>query len=280
MRLLLISAGTVIFTLMILLMARFYGLSQPYIPYDHEFLKAAKPWHVVKIHSAPEAQEVLNRNKDVIFWLDLSKTLDGHFLILNPERKFQLTPELLKEKFRGDKNFDYDLKTLRLFYDKEPLLENFLTEFPGSRFILNVLDNAPEVHLTLISEIKTHNAGNRVLIQSDIDLVLSSIKELEPLWLFGTSLSDIMKLNTFDSIGLAPTSPFHGDVFISPMKVMGRPAFTESVLNEIRRRLKPVVLGPLVSEQEIVDARSLKPDGYIYDNSRLFLKELDQHPAQ
>jgi hypothetical protein len=119
-----------------------------------------------------------------------------------------------------------------------------------------------------------------VLIQSDTEIVIKSIKEQKPLWLFGTSRSDVMKIVSFDSIGLGPASPFHGDVFISPLKIMNRAAFNEDVLTEIRRRKKLVILGPLLTEQEIVDARSLKPDGYIYDNSRLFLKELDQSPAQ
>jgi hypothetical protein len=151
MRLLLISAGTIILTLMLLLMIRFWGLSQPYQAFNHEFLKAPTPWQVVKIHSAPEAQALLNHNKEVIFWLDLAKTSDGHFLIINPERKITLTPDLLKENYRSDKTYFYDLKFLRLYYDKEPLLADFLAEFPGNRFILNIQDNAPDIQTAVIN---------------------------------------------------------------------------------------------------------------------------------
>ncbi len=280
MRLLFISAGAVIVTLLILLMTRIWGLSQPYQAYEHPFLTKDRPWQAVKISSVVEGKSLAKSNKDVIFWLDLSKTQDGHFLVLNPNRNIQLTPELLKEKFRGPKTFFYDLKFLRLFYDREPLAEEFLASFPSQRFILNILDNAPDVHTAVSALAVKHKAENRILFQSDIELVLKSIKELHPLWLFGTSRSDIMRLLSFDSIGVLPASPFYGDVFISPMKVLDRPAFNENVLIEMRRRKKPVVLGPLQSEAEIVDARSLNPDAYIYENSRLFLKELDQDPAQ
>jgi hypothetical protein len=280
MRLLFISAGAVIVTLLILLITRFWGLSQPYQAFEHPFLTQEKPWRAVKISSLSEAKVLLKNNKDVIFWLDLSKTQDGHFFVLNPNRNIQLTPELLKEKFRGPKTFFYDLKFLRLFYDVEPLAEDFLGSFQNQRFIFNILDNAPDVHTAVGVLAAKYQAENRILFQSDIELVLRSIKELHPLWLFGTSRSDTMRLLSFDSIGVLPASPFYGDVFISPMKVLDRPAFNENVLDEMRRRKKPIVLGPLQSEAEIVDARSLNPDGYIYENSRLFLKELDQDPAQ
>ena len=235
---------------------------------------------VVKVHDVATGTTLIKRNKDAIFWLDLLKTQDGFFLVQNPSRKALLTPDLLKENFRSDKTYYYDLRFLRLYYDSEVLLEDFLAAFPNQKFILNIQDNATDVHKSLVQTVKQSKADDRVLFQSDIELVLQSIKEIQPLGIFGTSQSDLMRLLSFDSIGLLPASPFYGDVFIAPFKVLKRPAFNENILLEMQRRLKPIILGPLKNTQELVDARSLKPDGYIYENSELFLNELDQDPAQ
>jgi hypothetical protein len=280
MRLILISVGAVLVTLLVLVMTRFWGLSQPYQAFEHPFLTAGRPWQAVKITAIKDGKTLLANNKDVIFWLDLAKTRDGFFMVVDLNRKIQLTSELLKENFRGQKTFLYDLKFLRIYFDKEPLLAEFLEAFPKQRFILNILDNAPDVHTKVAEIILKYKAENRVLLQSDIELVLKSLKEKHPLWLFGTTRSDTMRLLSFDSVGVLPASPFYGDVFVSPLKVLNRPAFNEDILVEMRRRKKAIMLGPLQTEAEIVDARSLNPDGYIYENSHLFLKELDQSRAQ
>jgi hypothetical protein len=280
MRLLLISAGTLLVFGILLLMARMWGLSQGYQAFSHPFLEAPKPWIAVQVHDLATADTALQKKKDVIFWLDLAKTQDGQFLVVDPNSKIQLTPELMKEQYHGEKTYFYDLKVLRLAYDKEPLLPEFLERYPKTRMILNIRDNAMGIHTALQETIKKFNASDRVLFQSDIELVLRSLKDLEPLWLFGTTRSDIMRLLNFDSVGLLPACPYYADVFVSSFKVLGRPAFNQNVLNEVRRRKKSIILGPLENEAEVIDARRLNPDGYIYGNTQVFMSELDQHPAQ
>lgn len=280
MRLLFISLGTVFVFGMLLLMTRFWGLSQGYQAFAHPFLEPAKPWAAVRVFDLKTAETMVQKKKDVIFWLDLVKTQDHQFLVVNPDRRIDLTPELMKEAYHGNKTYFYDLQVLRKVYDQELSLNEFLEKFPTTRMILNIRDNAMAVHTTLADLINKENASPRVLIQSDIELVLKTIKELQPLWLYGTSRSDIMRLLNFESIGLLPTCSFVGDVFIAPFKIHRRAAFNVGVLEEARRRKKTIFLGPLENEAEVLDAHSLNPDGFIYANSELFRKDLDQHPAQ
>ncbi len=280
MRLLFISVGTLLVFGMLLFMTRLWGLSQGYQAFEHPFLEAAKPWQVVRVFDLKEAEALVQKKKDVIFWLDLAKSQDHKFLVVDINRKVELTPDSMKEAFRGNKNYFYDLSVLRSVYEKEYLLDEFLEKFPNTRMIFNIRDNAMSIHTSITELITLKKASDRVLIQSDVELVLKTTKELQPLWLYGTSRSDIMRLLNFDSMGLLPTCAFVGDVFIAPFKVLRRPAFNQDVLTEVRRRKKHILLGPLESGAEILDAQSLKPDGYIYANSELFLKELDQHPAQ
>ncbi len=280
MRLLFISVGTLFVFVMLLLMTRFWGLSQGYKAFVHPFLEPAKPWQAVRVFDLKTAEDLVLKKKDVIFWLDLAKTQDHQFLVVNPDRRMDLTPELMKEAYHGNKTYFYDLQVLRKVYDQELLLNDFLEKFPTTRMILNVRDNAMAVHTSLADLINAEKASSRVLIQSDIELVLKTIKELQPLWLYGTSRSDIMRLLNFESIGLLPTCSFVGDVFIAPFKIRRRVAFNAGVLEEARRRQKTIFLGPLENQTEVLDAHGLNPDGYIYANSELFLKDLDQHPAQ
>ena len=280
MKLLLISVGTLIIFGMLLLMTRFWGLSQGYQAFAHPFLEPAKPWQVVRVFDLIEAEVLVKKKKDVIFWLDLAKTQDDKFLVIDSARPIDLSPELMKTTYHGDKTYFYDLSVLRIAYDKEFLLENFLERFPTTRMILNVRDNAVAIHTSLANLINLHKASSRVLFQSDTEIVLKTIKGLQPLWLFGTSRSDIMRLLNFNSIGLIPTCPFVGDVFITPLKIRHRSVINIDVLAEVIRRKKTVFLGPLENEAEVLDAHGLKPDGFIYANSQLFLKDLDQHPAQ
>ena len=280
MRLLFISLGTLFVFGILLLMTRFWGLSQGYQAFAHPFLEPAKPWQAVRVFDLKTAETLVQKKKDVIFWLDLAKTQDHQFLVINPDRRIDLTPELMKDAYHGNKTYFYDLQVLRKVYDKELLLNEFFEKFPTTRMILNVRDNAMVVHTTLADLINEENASSRVLIQSDIELVLKTIKELQPLWLYGTSRSDIMRLLNFESIGLLPTCSFVGDVFIAPFKIHRRAAFNAGLLDEVRRRQKTIFLGPLENEAEVLDAHGLNPDGFFYANSELFLKDLDQHPAQ
>src|SRR4051812_4080946 len=110
MRLLLISLAAVLVTALLLVMTRFWGLSQAYQTFEHPFLTQDKPFLAVKVSSVSDAKAVLGHSKAVIFWLDLAKTQDGFFLVSNSENKLQLTPELLKNNFRGSKTFLYNLK--------------------------------------------------------------------------------------------------------------------------------------------------------------------------
>ena len=280
MRLLFISVGTLFVFGVLLLMTRFWGLSQGYQAFAHPFLEPAKPWYAVQVFDLKEAASLVQKKNDVIFWLDLAKTQDNQFLVINPHRRVDLTPELMKDAYHGEKTYFYDLRVLRIAYDQESLLQDFLEKFPTTRMILNVRDNAMAVHTSIVDLINLQKASSRVLIQSDTELVLKTVKDLQPLWLYGTSRSDTMKLLSFESIGLLPTCSFMGDVFIAPFKIHGRPAFNAAVLEEVRRRQKTIFLGPLENEAEVLAAHGLKPDAFIYANSELFLKDLDQHPAQ
>lgn len=276
MRVLFISFACVLVLLLSLFGVRQWGLMTPYQRFEHAFLDAHPgPHQVVRIRSLDEFNEAVQISKNLIIWLDLRMTADGQFLVFPEDPRPQMTESAFpRELWKGDVLSRYELGELRMLFPQVPMLEDFLDPEPRPRMLLNIVDNATDVHHHLIQRIEPWTANERFLFQSDTDIILRSLKEKKPLWLYGSSVSDLMKILTFESLWLEPASPFLGDVFISGFQLKGRDAFNENVLNEIRRRHKDVFLGPLKTPEEVERARALNPEGFIYDNVELFRKSV------
>lgn len=278
MKLLLISLATVIFFAAVGVGLRSWGLATQYQKFEHAFWTPEGPYWIVRVKTAMEGQRLTQEKADVIFWLDLHETRDHRFLVLPEDTvTLQLTEKIFgAEKWRGPQIPRYDLAELRPFFPDAPLLEDIMTEFPNQRFILNLVDNVPDIQFETVKLLQTLNPDKRVLIQSDTDVLLRSIKDLKPLWLYGTSHADIMRLLSFESIGLLSTTPFKGDVFISPLSLKGRSILNENVIEEMRRRKKMTILGPLTGNPDFEAARQANPDGYLFSTMEIFLHLRDQ----
>ena len=61
MRLLFISVGTLFVFGVLLLMTRFWGLSQGYQAFAHPFLEPAKPWYAVQVFDLKEATSLVQK---------------------------------------------------------------------------------------------------------------------------------------------------------------------------------------------------------------------------
>lgn len=271
MRVFVISLLTLTLLFSGLFLVRQWGLMTPYQRFDHAFLEGEKPFTVVQVSSLEEARQALSHSPNLILWLELRFSKDGQFLILNRgEDENALSIDALGDRWKGNVLSRYSLQDLRLIYPEAQLLEDFLREFPQTRFVLFIKDNANDVHHHLIQLVESHHPEKRFLFHSDADIILSSLKEKQPMWLYGSSYSDLMKILTFESIGLQSASPFQGDVFISALELIGRPAFNEHVLSEIRRREKDIFLGPLRTAEELEAARAFAPDAFIYPSVEIF----------
>lgn len=275
MRLLSISLGTLLLLGFTLLGIRYWGLSFPVAPFDHPFwtpdLKA-----VVRVTEPDQIDRLIAKDSRLAFWLDLQLTADNQFLVLpSGELPTILTPQALGEAYRGPRVSRYELAKLRPLLPKAPLLSDFLARFPQQRFVFNI-PNVENVHVVLLEALKGFAADKLAMIQSDTTAVLESIKKEHPLWLFGTSQAELMRLVSLDSIGLGPAAGFPGDVFVSALRWKDRPAFTESAFAEIKRRRKKSLLGPLRSREDYEAARQLEPDAFFFESEEIFLSLLDQ----
>lgn len=279
MRVIFIGAGSVLLLVLTLLGIRQWALLVPIAPFDHPFLKGhLAPHYAVRVKTDAEAREARALQKDIIYFLDLKFTSDGKFLLLQPEEVTgALTRDSLgDEKWKGNQLSRYSEAEIRFIFPNAERLQDFLTAFPRQRAILNINDNVEGVHTKLIEALQDFHPGERFLFQSDVELILKSLKEQNPLWLFGSSRSDLMKILTFDSIGLEAASPFHGDVYLSPFKLLGRDSFTKGVLAEMKRRQKDIFLGPLSDEAEFAEAQKRGASGFIFNDVTLLRKALSK----
>ncbi len=288
MRIFFITLCSLLVVGILIFMARIWGLGQSYPRYEHAFFAGSQPLIIVKVDTLEKAQETINLKPDAVLWLDVRFSREKTPFILPAirDREFLNFKQQEQEKnpsvpiMIGGRLSEYPWEQINEFFKVTPALKEFYVQFPTTRFVLNIVDNIGEAHTTLVEAIKDHKPNDRTFIQSDTLIIMTSIKELKPEWVYGTSTPDIMRLMTFDSMFVLPSTQFKGDVFVAPFTVMKRPAFNDNIIAEMRRRNKRLFLGPISTEAQLAEASRLKAEGYITENLPELLKLLGQGPAQ
>lgn len=281
MRLFLISLGVVLLTVIALLTARFWGLATPSTRFAHPFWDhaSAKPWIGVRVSSLDEAKRVTSLRPDAILWLDVRITADRQLLVLGQRAEKALVTEknFRPETWKGPQLSRYQADELRVLVPDLPLFKDFVDALPGVRLIARIVDNVPDADLIFTQGTENLDLDQRLLLQSETDVILRTIKDKRPKWLFGASQADLMRLLSFESIGLAPVIGFRGDVLVTSLTVAGRPALNQGVVDEIHRRQKQVYIGPLEDGSEYDAARQFSPDALILSSPELFHTLSDQN---
>jgi hypothetical protein len=268
MRVVILSLGAVLILFISVLITRFWGQGQQFVDFQHPFFQAASPLYIIKAKQESDIDEALTAQPLAGIWLDVETTLDKKVIVFT--RDFS-EKELSMEAYRGPKSMAYDFQRLKNIRPEIKELKEVIAQYPQQHFILNILDNVENVHVAITQALKGLHAEKRILLQSNFNIVMSSIKELEPFWLYGCSQADLMRFLTFESMWVLPAAPFKGDVFISPYKLMNREAFNEEILQDVRRRKKKIVLGPILQRTDFADALRLKADGIVIENLADFL---------
>lgn len=287
MRVFFIIIASLISVLVLITMARIWGLGQNYPVYESAYFSGPTPWIIVKADTLAQAQEILKQKSDAILWLDvrfsrekvpfiLPKSRDKEFLDMKQkeQEKNPTTPIMI-----GGKLSEYPWEQINEFYKNTPALKEYYEQLPNARFVLNVIDNVADAHVVLVETIKDFKPNDRTLVQSDALVIMTSVKELKPEWIYGTSTPDLMRLLTFDSMYILPSTQFKGDVFIAPFTIMKRPAFNADIIEEMRRRHKRIFLGPIQNETQFAEASRYRAEGLITENLPQLLNMLGQGPA-
>ena len=287
MRILGISIGSLIVVWILVMMARIWGMGQTFPPYENDFFAGPPPLIIVKANVLADVEELVKSNPHVVIWADVRFSRDKTAYILDPsqDHRFLENRKMLQEQnpstpiMTGAKLAEYPWEQINEFYSNTPALREYYEQFPKTRFILNIIDNTAEAHLTLVKAIEDLKPNGRTFIQSDALILLTSIKDLKPEWVYGTSVPDIMRLMTFDSMFILPSTQFKGDVFLAPFIVQKRKPFNEDIMAEMRRRKKRIFLGPIQNKAQLEEAQKYQADGLITENLTELQRLLGQGPA-
>lgn len=285
MRLLGISLGTLLIAFLIGLILRFWGLSLPHRTFDHPFFRdltkststeAPPPLRIPVFNSSHfnftpgipgKASQFSSKTGDTfqLIWVSFYITADKKLITdygFNVDGFLTWARE--KNQYKGKYLHAYKFDELAAFWSEIVLLETVVNAFPTQQFIFNVLSNDLDIHKEVVTFVEAHNLSQRVLINSPIDIVIKAVKEIRPMWIYGTSISEVTRIKTFSTMQLEPAIGLRGDVFVAPVSYLARPLADESLVTEMKRRKKIVLIGPLVNDSEMKSAEELKPDGIIF----------------
>lgn len=276
MRLIAIIIGTLATLVIGITMARIWGESRTYASYPQAYFTEHTPTQLaVKAQDIDNIKEISNRWPHALVWVDVRASRDKELFILSPERDNEFLNHLREAQrqnpqaaiFTGGRLSDYPWEQINEFYKSTPSLLEIYKMFPQTRFILNIVDNVTDIHLKVTEALEADlKPDKRTFIQSDATIILSSIKGLRPQWVYGTGVPDIVRLLSMDSMFILSTTQFKGDVFVAPLQIKSRPAFNADILAEMRKRFKPVFLGPLETDSDFAQAQEIKPDVYIFSD--------------
>ena len=272
----------------IILMTRIWGMGQSFSVYEHPFFSHSSPTLVVAAKDLPEAESIIKAQSDSVLWLDVRFSKDKEVFVLSAsedtrflkDRRSQQEAQPQTAIYTSGRLAEYNWEDIHGFFPQTVLLNEFYKTFPNTRFILNVIDNVSDAHTTLVNHLEKSKPNERTLVQSEALILMTAIKDLKPEWLYGTSKPDIMRFLSFDAMWILPAVQFKGDVAIFPFKVSNRPAFNIEILQEMKRRHKKILLGPLQSQEELQAAEELSVDGFIFRNLEEFQLWLGQSPAK
>ncbi len=230
---------------------KFWGLSQPYSDYKHPFYETSEVLIFKKPQFAQVEQVLMNTNDNV--YLDIANTKDQKVVIVatNVDQSLDHTKDIRNKLFAD--------------VEKEVLpLDKFKDQLQKRKIIFNLVENAIAGHLIFTDAIKALGLekGENFIVTTPYEVLAKSIKELQPTFLYGTTQPEILKLKAMESLNLIEAATMRADVLIYPLTYYKQPFYTETLQNELKRRFKKTIIGP-ISAGEVEEAKKLNPLGII-----------------
>lgn len=254
---------------------RFYGLSQAYQVYDHPLMTKNKPWILAwggELEDGPshslKALRGAAQQDGVILAINLQMNAEKHFFAIPMGLN-------LGSKKIVDLS-DAEIKSLDLGEGEAPLpLESILEEFKQTPILIWVSDNIENIDLRLEPIFKKYPSRQNLMIHSEFDNVVKSIKKLIPDLLYGTGVGQRVRVLMLGSMGLEPVATIDGDFLVTPLKERGVSAVSVAMKEELMRRQKIFILGPLNDISANNQALSFGATGYLTSYPRDLKKKLN-----
>lgn len=215
----------------------FWGLGRTHTEFSNAFLEQKAPWVIVPWDQIGAMRPLLDAD--------------------SPEKK-SLSIVIWSAVRKNEKK---TLEAVGFSPEQKQEFAEWINQVKADFLVLEVTSNVENID-TDLNQLLPPAWDGRVLIQSEYEPVLVQMHVRRPLFAMGTSAPDRMRLLTFDSIGLVASVNFAREVFVTPLESGNRVMVRPSIVEEIRRRRRKVILGPLKTEADVVQASEFGPDGY------------------
>lgn len=262
-----VTLAILLLSICVLFTLRFYGLSQRYQVYDHPLMKASEPWVFAwggdtkqgPSHSLPALRSA-SRMKGVILGLSVQMNAEKHFYAIPQD--WEGSVESSQTRFI-DMN-DQQVKSLVLGDGKPPMsLESVFQTFPETPLFLWIKDNAENIDLRLEPLLKRYAVRQNILIHSEYDNVVKSLKALMPEILYGTGVGQRIRMLMLSDLWLETVGAIDGDFVVSSLKEKGITVISPEMMREVARRQKIFILGPLNNPEDNKKALAFGASGYL-----------------
>lgn len=273
MRLLAVTFATLIAALIVFATTKFWGQSQVYLEYNHPLLKVQEEPVIYHSYSLAHLEDALKNTRENLF-INVTNTRDQKVIIIQDKplaSQNSASQNTAPQKIVSQttlRTTEYRNKNYEEIKNEVLLLSEFKNELLQRKVIFNIAENAITGHEIFVDELKKLELikTDSVIVMSPYEVMAKSVKELAPTLIYGTSQPEILRIKAMESIYLTEAATYRADVVVYPLKFYNRTFFTEELVQDIRRRHKNIIVGP-ISEAEKDEALKLKPLALILQNN-------------
>lgn len=256
MRILLVTIGTLFISFICFWIVKFWGLSQTYNDFKHPMYSQELQQDLPAIQfikpTFGNLETEIKSEKNL--YLDVAVTQDQK--LVAPKRRWLSGEKPLRYLNSGD-----ILKDI-------VVLENFKTDLKNKKIIFNIIENTQAVHENFVYNMQKMGLekGFNFIVTSPYEAPIKALKEIAPAYIYGSTQPEILKIIAMQSMYVLEAANIRADMIIHPLKIKNQDFFNEALVNEMIRRHKRIIVGPIPSS-EIEKAIKLKPYGLIIDNN-------------
>lgn len=246
-RILMIFVISLIWLVLAIYSLRLLGSNQKYEAHSHPLIASEKKWVIIENH---ESQSTKSAPHIAFARLFLSK--DGSWVVA-------------EKNFVGPQRQSVNSLTLNdLKAHKVESIESWVQMHPAPSYYFFIEDSGGQ-NLEAISKlIRDKKLEQSVLIGSHYANIITKMRKIEPLWLYGAPTSEVSRLRFFSSLFLEPLATLNSDFVV--IDKIPNPRF----LSELKKRKKKFIFQP---KNKPIDAElSQKSDG-------IFVQTVDQVPV-
>lgn len=228
-------------SLILFMIVKMWGKSQIFIDYQHPFYSLdtnqKAPLIFLELHKDWTIDSALKKYEEFQvdgIWINVAVTSDQKTVVLKKPIE-----QVRKLTYAEVQNDAYTAAEIKRFLSNRRVILNFLENpISGPELIQDFVKESGLLEKKLFAVLSPYDPPMRFL------------KEQQPTFIFGTTQPEILRIKALESIYLIEASTFRADLVVHPWDFYGHQSFfSETLVNEMSRRFKRLVVGPIEQPQ-------------------------------